>query len=182
MAEKEGLGAKVKKYKGALQAAVDRKAQEIADYGFQKGQELEAQGYPRLGAAAANTGAGVAALGSTAAGEALDYVPESGADAAMLVMGPAGKLAKKGGRLLKIADEGEKISKGGSTWTKVKTAAEEAADLSAAKEKVKGLGGETSNAAMSQLREALRKQGKNEMEIDNTLRSINNATQYGAKK
>lgn len=179
MAEKESLGQKAKRYKGALQSAVDKKMQEVANYGFQKGQELEAAGYPKLGSAAANAGAGAAALGSTVAGEALDYVPESGADLAMSALGPAGKLAKKGGRLLKITDEGEKIKKGEAEWTRVTSAAE---DLARAKEKVKGLGGEASNPAMAQLREELRKRGLNPMEVDNKMREINNTTQYGAKK
>jgi hypothetical protein len=176
------LGAKVGRFKGALQSAADRKMQEIADYGFKKGQELEEAGYPGLGAAAANAGAGAAAVGSTLAGEGLDYIPESVEDVALAALGPAGKLAKKGGRIFKIADKaGETVAKNNSTWTKVKTKAEEAADIASGKNKVSGLGGETSNAAMAQLREELHKQGKNEMEIDNTLRRINNAVQYGSK-
>ena len=169
--------------------------QEVADYGFQKGQELESKGYPRLGAAAANAGAGAAALGSTVAKEGMDYIPESGADAAMIAMGPAGRLAKQGGRMLKIADKagdagkaagkaadaGETVAKNNAVWTRVKSKSEEAAEVKAGLSKLSDLSGPAVQANMQKLRDELRKQGKNEMEVENTMRRINNAAQYNKK-
>jgi hypothetical protein len=193
--EEEGVFKKAKRFKGALQSAVDRKMQEVADYGFQKGQELESKGYPRLGAAAANAGAGAAALGSTVAKEGMDYIPESGADAAMIAMGPAGRLAKQGGRMLKIADKagdagkaagkaadaGETVAKNNAVWTRVKSKSEEAAEVKAGLSKLSDLSGPAVQANMQKLRDELRKQGKNEMEVENTMRRINNAAQYNKK-
>ena len=195
--EEEGVFKKAKRFKGALQSAVDRKMQEGADYGFQKGQELESKGYPRLGAAAANAGAGVAAVGSTVAKEGMDYIPESGADAAMIAMGPAGKLAKQGGRMLKIADKagdagkaadkvadtGETIikTKNNSTWETIKSTAQKDRETAAAKGVLKGAGQKGREESMAKIEATLKDQGKNPTEIENIKRAIYKSSLWGPK-
>ena len=86
MAEQEGVFPKLKRFKARTQAAVDSKMQEIANRANEAGYT--------------NLGAGVAAAGSTLAGEALDYVPESPADAAMSAAGPLGRKLKGMGRII----------------------------------------------------------------------------------
>lgn len=92
----DSFGGKIKKFKGLMQSAVDAKAQQLADFGADKGRELASAGYPRLAGAAEDAGAGLAALGSTVTSEALDSVPESAADVAMSVgPGRIGKAVRK---------------------------------------------------------------------------------------
>jgi hypothetical protein len=157
MAEQEGVFPKLKRFKARTQAAVDSKMQEIAN-------RANEAGYPNLGA-------GVAAAGSTLAGEALDYVPESPADAAMSAAGPLGRKLKGLGRVVQKAPSADDVR----SWIKKGDAVETAT------QKLKGLGGEESNKAMQQLREAMRAKGLSEEEIRTKLRNINNQVQYGKK-
>lgn len=158
MAEKEGLFPKLKRFKAGTQAAVDAKMQEIANAALEKG-------YPNLGA-------GVAAAGSTLAGEALDYIPESPADAAMSAAGPLGRKLKGVGRMVQKAPSADDVR----SWIRKGESTAESAV-----KKLKGLGGEESNKAMQQLREAMRARGMTEEEIRTKLRNINNQVQYGEK-